>query len=65
MALAIFFNGIIANTMEERDLIGHENIFRVIGISLALTAAFSRKQIMERAVLVLGWVTLIVHTAKF
>lgn len=65
MALAIFINGVIANTMEEISLINNENIFRMIGIGLALTAAFSQKQVMERIVLVLGWVTLIVHTAKF
>jgi len=61
MACGIFSNAIIANLMEERSLLSQENIFRVIAIVLAMLAAFSHKQIMERIVLVLGWVTLLVH----
>lgn len=61
-ACAIFLNAVVANVMEESTLLSSENIFRVIGISLAMIASFSRKQFMERSVLVLGWITLLVHT---
>jgi len=62
MACAIFFNAVIANIMEENYLLSNENFFRAIGIGLALTAAFSSKQLTERVVLVIGWITLVVHT---
>lgn len=62
MACAIFFNAVIANLMEENDLLGVENYFRIVAMVLALLAGFSRKQLMERIVLVLGWITLIIHT---
>ena len=62
MAFAIFSNGIIANLMEESDFLhSNENFFRLIGIVLALSAAFSAKQLVERVVLVLGWITLMSH----
>jgi hypothetical protein len=61
MASAVFTNGVIANAMEENSLLGSENLFRVIAIVLALSAAFSRKQLIERFVLGLGWVVLITH----
>jgi len=62
MACAIFFNAVIANLMEESDLLGVENYFRMVAMILALLAGFSRKELMERIVLVLGWITLIIHT---
>lgn len=61
MACAILSNAVIANLMEERDLVGNENLYRLIAIVLALVAAFSRKQIMERIVLVMGWIVLVIH----
>jgi hypothetical protein len=61
MACGILSNGVIANFMEERSLLSQDNIFRIIAIVLALFAAFSHKQIMERIVLVVGWIVLLVH----
>jgi hypothetical protein len=61
MALAILCNGVIANLMEESDPLLSENFFRLIGIVLAILAAFSPKRFMERVVLVLGWITLMAH----
>jgi len=61
MACSILSNAVIANFMEERNLLSEENIYRLIAIVLALLAAFSHKQIMERIVLVLGWVVLLTH----
>ncbi len=61
MAGAIFTNACIANTMEENFLLSIGNLFRTVGFGLALIATFSRRQFIERVVLVLGWVTLVVN----
>ena len=55
-------NGVIANTMEEPNLLNQENYFRLAAILLATIAVLSKKVFLERTILVLGWVMLIVHT---
>jgi FtsH-binding integral membrane protein len=61
MACGLLFNGVIANVMEEDSLLNQDNIFRLTAIVLALLVAFSHKQIMERIVLVVGWIVLLIH----
>jgi hypothetical protein len=54
-------NSVIANTMEEPNLMNEENYFRIVAIGLSLLAIVSKKTFVERTVLALGWIVLLTH----
>ena len=59
--LILFFNGLIANLMEESDPISRENIFRVLGIAVALSGALSTRLLIHRFALAGGYALILLH----
>jgi len=61
-AFILISNAAVANLMEETDLCSSENLFRFFGIALATAGMFMRRLIIHRVILLLGMITIIVHT---
>jgi hypothetical protein len=58
----MFANAVTANMMEE-NLMGFENLFRLISIAFAIVAFRTVRINVERFVLIFGWCMMIAHAA--
>ncbi len=59
--ITLLANGITANVMEQQWT-DAENLFRLGAFLFSLAGVFTKRVIIERIVLVLGWIMLIAHT---
>jgi hypothetical protein len=60
--VTMFANAVTANMMEE-NLMGFENLFRLISIAFAIVAFRTVRINVERFVLIFGWCMMIAHAA--
>jgi|GEM_PF-5021469 len=59
--VTIAANGITANVIEQQWM-DYENLFRIAAITLACIGVVTKQIMVERAILIIGWIMLIAHT---
>lgn len=62
LGLILFFNFLLANMATPMAISGLENLIRLAAIGLAVAGVFYRNRLFHRAVLMMGWMFLVLHT---
>ncbi len=61
LGLILLSNGALINAMQESVFWSFENLFRLLGVALAVSGMISPKLFVHRIILVLGLITIMVH----